>query len=229
MIVSIHQPAYLPWMGYFDKIASADKFIYLDTVQFQKQSFQNRNKIRTKEGWIWLTVPVETKGKLFTTELKDLSINNKANWNKKHLAAIKQNYSKASQFKTIYPIFEEFYKKEWTHLSDICFEMMVVFNELLGIKTEIIKASDLQETDAQKSFLVLELCKTMKADAYLSGALGRDYLEEETFEQADIKITYQDYKHPEYQQVYKGFEPYMGIVDILMNEKNPKHFFRKDS
>lgn len=219
--ISIHQPAYLPWLGYFDKIRSADCFVYLDTVQFQKQSFQNRNKIRTADGWVWLTVPVETKGKLYDTQLKDLTINPRVDWRRKHRASIEMNYRKAPHYDAVMAWLAPFYDRDWPGLSDLCFEMMLAFNRALGIETEIVKASDLTSVEGSKGDLVLNLCRALDADRYLSGSLGRDYLDPEAFQTAGIDLTFQSYEHPSYQQAYPGFEPYMAVIDLLMNQSDP--------
>ena len=221
LIVSIHQPAYLPWLGYFDKIRRADTFVYLDTVQFQKQSFQNRNKIRTADGWAWLTVPVETKGRLYDTPLRDLPINNRVNWRRKHRAAIAQHYAKAPQFEAVMALLDGFYDRDWDRLSDLCYEMLLAFNRRLGIDTRIVKASNLSGVQGEKSALILDLCRHFGAGRYIAGTLGRNYLDEAAFEAAGIEIAYQDYEHPTYGQLYPGFEPAMAIVDLLMNEANP--------
>lgn len=221
MIVSIHQPAYLPWLGYFDKIRKADLFIYLDTVQFQKNSFQNRNKIRTKSGPIWLTVPMETSGKLYTTPLSDMAIDPRQNWQSKHLAAIKMNYSRASQFERILPMIEPFYQRPWDRLSPLCWEMMLEFNRQLNIGTRIVKASEMDGIAGGKSDLVLNLCRAAGATTYLSGSLGRDYLNLDDFTAAGIDVVFQDYVHPTYVQQYKGFEPFLGIIDLLFNSEEP--------
>lgn len=221
LTVSIHQPAYLPWLGYFDKIQKSDLFIYLDTVQFQKNSFQNRNKIRTSEGWIWLTVPVETKGRLYSTEIKDLTINNRANWRRKHLESIRTNYRKAECFDEVFGWIAPYYDKPWNRLSDLCFEMMMDCITRLGLDTQIVRASEQLSVEGAKSDLVLELCKATGATRYLSGSLGRDYLDLESFADAGIEVGFQDYQHPQYPQAYPGFEPGMGIVDLFMCADNP--------
>lgn len=226
MIVSIHQPAYLPWMGYFDKIARSDLFIYLDTVQFQKSSFQNRNLVRTSNGSSWLTVPVKTKGRLYDVPIKDLQINNQVPWRKKHLKTLQQNYSKAKMFEEVIAELEPIYLQEWTELSSLCLAMLEIFNRRLGITTTVVKASDMKKIESKKSDLVLDLCKESGANIYLSGSQGRDYLQMDDFQHNNIDVIFQDYEHPEYTQNYKGFEPYMGIVDLLMNEEEPGRFFQ---
>lgn len=190
-------------------------------MQFQKQSFQNRNKIRTADGWTWLTVPVETKGKLFDTPLCDLPINNRVNWRRKHRAAIEQSYRKAPYFEPVMPLLDRFYERDWTALSTLCHEMLLAFNEALGIETPIVKASALSGIEGEKSDLVLNLCRHFGATRYIAGTLGRNYLDEANFVEAGIEVSYQDYVHPTYSQAYPGFEPYMGIVDLLMNEPAP--------
>jgi len=218
MIVSIHQPAYFPWLGYFDKIIQSDIFVYLDTVQFQKNSFQNRNKIRTSKSWIWLTVPVITKNVLFNTPLNKIKIDNKQNWRKKHYQSISMNYRKAIHFKKYNELIEKYYTNEWEYLSDLCFEMLIDFLKILNISTKIIKSSDMQEKNVSKNDLILQICKDLKATTYFSGKCGQDYIDEDSFNKNDINVVFQDYNHPIYNQVYSGFEPNMGIIDLLMNE-----------
>ena len=228
MQVSIHQPAYLPWLGYFDKIAQSDLFIYLDTVQYQKNSFQNRNKIRVKDGWTWLTVPVLTKGQLYSNPLSKIAINNKTPWRKKHLGAIQMNYGRAAYFDREIVSLREFLEREWDQLSELCYDMCTHFLRRLDIDTRVIKSSDLRPMDETKSELILELCREVGADSYLSGALGHDYLETQDFAEAGITLHFQDYQHPQYKQVYDDFEPYMAVIDLLMNEENPASFFKKN-
>lgn len=226
MLVSIHQPAYLPWMGYIDKIARSDVFIYLDTVQFQKGSFQNRNRILTANGPQWLTVPVETKGKLFDVPLKDLPIAAKQNWQRKHAAAIVQAYGKAPEFARLWPELVPYYSQPWDRLSDLCFAMLQTLLRLTGItSTRIIKASEMGTIEGQKGDLVLSLCQAVGATSYLSGSLGRDYVDLDDFATAGIDVRFQDYAHPVYPQKQDGFTPAMGLVDLLFNVPDPGAYF----
>jgi hypothetical protein len=223
VIVSIHQPAYLPWLGYFEKIARADLFIWLDNVQFQKNSFQNRNRILTKDGPAWLTVPVRTSGALYETPLKDVEIDNSKNWRAKHLASIRMNYGKAPRFGDRFPALSRFYEREWHTLDQLCWEMMDYFSTLLGVTTPIRRASDM-DADGAKSDLVLDLCRKAGATTYLSGALGRDYLDLPSFSAAGIAVEFQDYQHPVYRQAYPGFTPNLAVIDLIMNENEPHRF-----
>ena len=215
MILSAHQPAYLPWLGYFDKIIQSDIFIYLDSVQFEKNSFTNRNRIKSPQGELMLTVPVLSKGHI-NKSLTEIEIDNKQNWRKKHLSSILMNYKKAKRFEECYAKLEVLYDKEYDFLSELCYEHLIFWLRELGIKTEIIKSSELN-IDSKKSDLIFDLCRYYNTDTYISGALGKNYLEENKFKNAKINIIYQDYKHPVYEQLWGEFLSYMSILDFWMN------------
>jgi len=217
MIVSIHQPAYLPWLGYFHRIAKSDLHITLDHVQFEKNSFTNRNKVRTAGGWLWLTVPVKTKGRFGELRINHLEIDQANRWREKHWRTIVQAYSKAPYWKMHEEFFESTYVREWTLLYELCAHMTGYFLKVLGIRTPLMSSS-IMNPAGTKSELVLDLCRQTKADTYYSGALGRAYLNEELFRKKAIRVSYQDYHHPKYVQFgQKHFEPYMGIIDLLLN------------
>jgi len=220
MIVSIHQPAYLPWLGYFDKIARSNLFIWLDTVQFQKSSFQNRNRILSHNGPLWLTVPVRTAGVLYDTPLNAIEIDNTRNWQSKHAAALSMNYGRAQCFADRFQTLATFYGRPWRLLDDLCWQMLGYFNGLLGISTPIRRASDIT-VGGSKSDLVLNLCKAVGATTYLSGALGRNYLVLQDFAAAGIAVEFQDYASPVYRQVQPGFTANLAIVDLIFNESDP--------
>ncbi len=217
MLVSINQPAYLPWLGYFHRIAISDVHIVLDHVQFEKNSFTNRNKIKNSNGECWLTVPVKTKGKFGDVSINSLEINNDINWRGKHWRTLSQNYSKAPFFEEHKDFFEILYQKKWNVLSDLCKEVFIYLLKALNINTSIQYSSSM-EPRGVKNDLVLELCQKAKADIYISGPLGRDYINEVLFENQNIKLVYQDYKHPVYEQCYESeFAPYMAVLDLLFN------------
>lgn len=217
MIVSIHQPSYLPWLGYFEKIARSDIHVVLDTVQFEKNSFSNRNKIKTPQEWTWLSIPVLTKGKFGDLSFQNLEIDNAQKWQTKHLKTILMNYTKAPYFDQYKQGLMSFYEnKTWTNLGDLNFKMLKYFLGELDIDTKIVLASDI-DAEGQKSDLVLNICKHFGASEYISGALGSNYLDEQSFEDIDIKIAYQHYQHPVYNQLYNEFQPYMAIIDLLFN------------
>ncbi len=216
MIVSINQPAYLPWLGYFHRIAVSDLHIVLDHVQFEKNSFTNRNKIRTSEGWCWLTVPLKTSGRFGDLAIAQIEIATERRWAEKHWNSIRLNYSKANYFREHADFFENIFSHSWERLNPLLREITTYLLSAFGIKTEILFSSEIGAA-GRKSELVLELCRKVGATSYLSGSLGRDYLDEVAFEGAGIAVCYQDYHHPTYKQVYPGFEPYMGAIDLLFN------------
>lgn len=215
MIVSVHQPQYLPWIGYFDKIKKSDIFVILDNVQYKKREYQNRNQIRTKDGSLWLTVPVKTKSKYFQ-KIKEVEIDNTASWNQKHWQSIVSNYSKAEFFNKHRNFFDEVYKNNWIKLIDLNLHIINYMIEVFDIKTVIHFESEFDIT-TEKTDRIIDLCKKINADAYLSGTGGKNYLEEEKFSTNNIKLLYQEFKHPVYKQVYGEFMPYMSAIDLLFN------------
>jgi hypothetical protein len=215
MILSIHQPAYLPWLGYFDKLVRSDVFVFLDNVQFEKNSFINRNRIKTPQGALMLTAPVRSKGHTDST-LKETELDNSQRWKIKHLKSVSLNYRSAPRFNHCYSKLEALYEADDTLLADMCFRQLQFWLRELGVEKKLVRASSLPVT-SKKSDLVFDLCRHFEADHYISGALGRDYLEEEKFMNAGIRIEYQDYRHPVYPQLHGEFLPYMGIVDFWMN------------
>lgn len=214
MILSAHQPAYLPWLGYFDKIIRSDVFVILDNVQYEKNSFVNRNKIKSSNGAIWLTIPVKTKGHLDST-LAETQIDNSFNWKRKHLNAIYLNYKKAPRFTSLYTELEKSYNIETEFLIDLCLKNLRFWMKEIGIFTNIVRLSELP-INTKKSELVADICNYFKATHYISGALGKDYLEQECFKMP-IEIEFQDYQHPVYPQLWGSFIPNLSIVDFAMN------------
>jgi len=215
MILSAHQPAYLPWLGYFDKIIRSDIFVYLDTVQFEKNSFTNRNRVKTPQGAAWLTVPVKIKGHIGKT-LTEIEIDESQDWRKKHLNTIFLNYKKCPKFESCYESLEKLYHYRYQLLTELCWDQLLFWLKELGITTQIVRSSILP-VDAKKSDLILELCRYYNADHYISGILGRDYLHEDDFACNGIAVTFQEYQHPVYPQMWGDFLPYMSIMDFWMN------------
>ncbi|MFC1496523.1 WbqC family protein [Candidatus Margulisiibacteriota bacterium] len=214
MKVAVHQPQYLPWLGYFDKIAKCDCFVFLDEVQYKVREFQNRNKIRTTDGSIWLTVPVLCHGR---PKIKDILIDNETDWKKKHLKSIETFYHKAPFFDKYYAFFEELYSKEWKKLVEINIAIISYFLRELGIKTEIKLESEIG-TSTMKTERIIEICKKLNADTYLSGAGAKAYLDANKLVEEGIRLEYQQYNHPEYRQCFEPFVSHLSVVDLLFNE-----------
>jgi len=213
-VVSVHQPAYIPWLGYFHKILLSDVFVYLDTVQFEKNSFINRNKILGANGPFWLTVPVKTKGHTDKT-LMDLEIN-EDRWQVKHIKSIELNYMKTPFFSEVFPKVKDVLLKAGSSFADFTYMMLEMFTNGLGIDTEIVRSSDLKVT-GNKSELVKNIVKSLEGRIYVSGKLGKGYLNLEEFKNERINVYFQDYKLNEYQQNSKVFYPALSVVDSLMN------------
>ena len=216
MIVSIQQPAYLPWLGHFDRIARSDVHIALDHVQFQKNSFINRNKIRTVQGWTWLSVPVKTKNRFGNLPICEIETAETRSWRRKHWDSIRFNYAKAPFFAEHAPFFNGVYGRDWPRLSGLIRATTDYLLGALGIGTRILYSSEMT-AEGNKEALVLNLCREVGANTYLSGPFGRDYLDPQGFKDAGIRLLFHDYQHPEYQQVFPGFEPHMSVVDLLFN------------
>ena len=215
MILTAHQPVYLPWLGLFHKIALADSFVWFDDVQYQKKDWNNRNKIKTKNGPIWLTVPVLSK-KHFEKKVGRIKINNDLPWAKKHLKSIQFSYSKSKYFDYYYEFFKNVYNKKWIFLSDLNLHILKFFLKELKIEVPIVKLSDLK-ISGQKSDLVLNMCKQLKAKIYIFGGEGKNYADQEKFRGSGVEPIFQEYNHPEYQQMHGDFISHLSIIDLLFN------------
>jgi hypothetical protein len=219
LILSAHQVNFLPYLGFFEKLVQSDIFIFLDDVQFVHTgplAWMNRNKIRTKEGWQYITVPVYVKGKL-GQKLNEVEINNEHPWRRKILGSIRQNYSKTAFFLEIYPSLEKIINTDYRKLIELNLALLDFLFEYLQIdKSKIRKSSQLNINKAGTQRLV-ELCKLYKADTYISGIHGREYLELHLFEKEGIKVVFQEFKAKEYPQKFSGFVPNLSIIDALFN------------
>lgn len=220
MMISVHQPQYLPWLGYFDKIARSDCFIFLDKVQYKTREYQNRNRIRTRDGEAWLTVPVEGKGK-YKQSVGEARIDNEFPWQRRHLNSLKAWYGRAPFFKDHISFIEDLYSRRWEKLSELNVYVIRYFLEKLNIKTPVRFESELH-VNTESTDRIIDICKEVKAEAYLSGSGGKAYLDEGKFPENGIKLVYQEYRHPVYRQQFmkdgSDFLPYMSVVDLLLNE-----------
>ena len=212
--ISIHQPVYLPWLGFIEKVTSSEKFVFLDDVQFEKNGFQNRNKIRTYDGEMWLTVPVKVKSQ---TLLKDVKINYSTDWINKHKKSIIQNYKKAEFFDNYWFELEKIYDEKFEYLVELNIEVIKFLFDKLKIKTKTLFSSELHISD-KGSNRILEICKILNADRYISGISGKKYLLIDDFERQKIKLEFQNFQHPTYEQVFDPFYPNMAMIDLLFNE-----------
>lgn len=212
-IVCIHQPQYIPYIGFFNKLAQSDVFVIHDDIPAIKRDFTNRNKIRTQHGWKWLTIPVYKKDGTIINEIK---ISNSINWKVQHWTLLQNLYNKSPFFEKYCSFFEDVYNREWQLLIDLDIAILKYISKELGLKASFILASSLGIVSNATDKLV-EICRAVDAEVYLSGIGGKNYIEEGKFEEANIKLFYQNFHHPVYKQRFEHFEPNMSIVDLLFN------------
>lgn len=212
MIVSIMQPAYLPWLGYFDRLARSDLHIVLDSVALSKQNFTNRNRVRGNAGPVWLTVPVQRKHA--DQRITETLVGPVGSWKKKHWATLRQAYGRTTYWPHYAGFLEAYYQTPQERLTDVLDTLTAWLCETLAITTPMVRSSTLK-APGTKAELVLQLCQAVGATTYLSGPFGRDYLDPQAFEAAGIALEYHDYVHPRYPQGSHDFEPYLSVLDLL--------------
>jgi len=212
MIVSIMQPAYLPWLGYFDRLARSDLHIVLDSVALSKQNFTNRNRVRGNTGPVWLTVPVQRKHA--DQRILETLVGPANSWKKKHWETLRQAYGRTPHWHRYAGFLETYYQTPQERLPDVLDTMTTWLCGTLAITTPIVRSSTL-DVPGSKADLVLQLCQAVGATTYLSGPFGRDYLDPGAFEAAGIALEYHDYIHPHYPQGHHDFEPCLSVVDLL--------------
>ncbi len=216
MIVTIHQPEHMPWLGFFDKMRQVDTFVLLDTTQYARRDFQNRNRIKTKTGPSWLTVPVINKGR-YSQRIVETKICNERDWARRCKSMIRDNYSKAPYFDEHWPFFDELYSREWTGLVELNIEIINYLAAQLEMNTRLVRASELGVDELGANKVLLTICRTLGAQVYLSGRCGRDYLDESQFLQNHIQVAYQEFEHPVYPQIGSEFLSHMSTIDLLFN------------
>lgn len=219
MVITIHQPEHLPWLGLFNKIAKADKFVILDSVQYEKNYFQSRNRILGTNGVQWVNIPVSTKGHvgstIAATEISEGGGN--ANWKEKYMRTIQQSYKKYPFFSEVYPLIEKAISLDTKLFCEINIVLIKEFCDRLDICPEFIRSSSL-DVSGLKSTLILDICRTVGADTYIAGPSGRDYLDLDSFSEAGITVRFNDYTHPLYpQKRTKEFVSHLSAVDLFMN------------
>ena len=209
------QPGYLPWLGFFDQMRRADVFVYYDDVQFDKHGWRNRNRIKTPNGPLWLTVPVRHHD-LGQPLIMDALIDNTSGWSRKHAASLRQYYAKAPHAQRYLPELEALLQRPWTHIVDLDLAAVDLMRGWLGITTEVHRASQTGVAGGQSERLV-KLCQHFGATRYLSGSAARDYLEVPLFEEAGVNVAWQDYRHPVYPQQYGPFVAHLSAIDLMFN------------
>lgn len=217
MIVSIMQPAYLPWPGYFHRIMASDLHIVLDNVAIDcnsKTKFTNRNRIRTPQGFCWLTVPL--CGNSPSKRIDELMTDEESNWRLKHLRTLDQFYAKTPFFKEHRRWLESLLLEKTSSLLQTLLPLASRLQAELGMNTPTVQASSLS-VDSTKSQLILDLCLAVHATTYLSGPFGRTYLDLAAFAKQGVKVLFHTYSPQPYHQCFKDFVPALSVVDMLFN------------
>jgi len=215
VILSIHQPHYLPWVGYLDKMDRADEFVLLDTVQFKKGEWQNRNRFKTAQGPQWITVPIlHAFGQLLNEVMIDPR---QSSWARKHRQALRTHYGATPHFAWVAERLEPIWEQTWEYLAPLNRATLEAFTDLLGMDTPHIWASKLEPAPEHPDERLISICRQLGAQTYLAGAGGPEYMEMERWEEAGIEVVVHDFTHPEYDQPFGEFLPAMSAVDLLCN------------
>lgn len=216
----IMQPTYLPWLGYFDLIKSSDVFVFLDHVQYSKQSWQQRNKVRSENGEQLLTINVK-KASTKEYRINEVLIDHGKKPLTKHLQSIRTLYAKAKNFSVIFPELEEIYSREYVYLADLNMDLIKYGMQKFGITTESTNSSTLGVT-RPKVEGIIEICKALNCYHYLSPVGSKDYIDANNiFDINGITLEYQSYEHIVYKQIgYTDFISHLSFIDYLMNKEN---------
>lgn len=218
--LAISQPRYLPAANYIERIMFSDLFVMLDNVQHQKRAFEHRNKIRTSNGTTWLSIPIDRKNSP-TDKICDLLIYNNENWKENHLKNFKFNYARTPYYDEVFDLLKRFYNVEYETLNEAVKNMIEIIVEYLELEANMVWASN-YNFNKKNDDLLVEITNFFEGDTYISGPNGRDYIDEEKFEEKDIDVQYHEYNHPIYEQVWGEFKEYMTIWDMMF-------YFGKDT
>ncbi len=219
--LAVLQPGFAPWLGYFDQMIRADVFLHYDTAKFDKNGWRNRNRILTWNGITWLTVPVSAH---HGQQIKDVRISNTSDWARKHMATLRQAYAKAPCREECLAALEPILERRWDYLIDLDIALVDVLVESFGIDCQRGFVSD-HAVGGDRTEKLVNLCKAVGAETYLTGDAATDYLETDRFAAAGITVEWQRYNHPRYPQCrwrkagseQPAFVPYLSVLDLFMN------------
>lgn len=207
----------MPWLGYFHKMASVDLFVLLDDVQFKKNEWQHRNRIRNSRGWQWLSVPTTYK---FPQKINEVAIDNSQEWRKAQKMSLAACYGKSRFGKELMPLFDRFFETPYTTIDLLNKDSIRLLGSIIGIATPIVRSSEHQFEGVSTERLVA-VCRHFQADTYLAGAGGHAYMDLSLFERAKIRVEFQDFRGPRYPQhwsrVEEEFIPGLSAIDLVFN------------
>lgn len=215
--IGILQPSYLPWLGFFEQMSRCDTFVFLDDVQYTKNDWRNRNRIKTKEGVQWLSVPVSFQ---FGQKIKDIRIIQSDPWQKKHLQALKTWYGKSRFFDIYFEEIEHIVRRNWLYLIDLDIELTHWIMRKIKLKPKMIFSSQLLTQTEDRQLRLIEICKKLNCNFFYEGQSGRNYIDTALFTVHGITIEFQNYIHPYYNQLWQkeqGFISHLSIIDLFLN------------
>lgn len=214
MKVGIIQSSYIPWRGYFDFIDEVDLFVFLEDVQYSKGSWRNRNRIKTQNGLLWLTVPVHAKhGKI---QIRDVRIDNSKKWVHQHARTLEENYARAPYFRDYYIGFLNQLNTGFKNLSTLNIAITQWLMQQLEIHTPTMISSEL-DPEGKATDRLLDILVKLGADCYVSGPSAKNYLEESKFRKKGIRLEYKSYDYPDYPQLWGNFVSNVTVLDLLFN------------
>jgi hypothetical protein len=224
MKVAIIQSSFIPWKGYFDIIHDVDKFVFLEDVQYTRQDWRSRNRVKTPGGARWLSVPV-TGG--ISQKICDARIDYSQKWAEKHMRTIHHSYARCDFYKSYRDDIFSFFNKKYETISDLNIALIKKLSSLLDIETELIHSKDIEASGAKDDRLI-SICERIGADIYLSGPAAKDYIVREKFDRAGIRLEYKDYGgYPAYKQPWGEFDPFVSVIDLIFccGEKAPYYIW----
>lgn len=213
----ILQPGYLPWLGFFEQMSRADVFVYLDDVQYTKNDWRNRNRIKTKDGTQWLTVPVSFQ---FGQRINEVPVNQASPWARRQIQALHSWYQRAPFFERYMPGLTAILDRRQTLLVDLDIELTTWLQAQLGLPVATQRSSGLRIASTDRQMRLIEICRALGCDAFYEGRAGMNYMDAALFQEHGVTVEFQDYAHPHYRQLWtreQGFISHLSIVDLLFN------------
>jgi hypothetical protein len=222
--VAVIQPSYIPWRGYFHIIQQVERFVFYEDVQYTKQDWRNRNRIKGRYGLQWLTVPVNRD--TMKGNINDVLIANEKPWGAHHWSVLEMEYRDAPFFNQYADFFKDAYSRQWEKLSDLDIFLTQEICKFLDIKTEFVRSPQ-YPTQGRSTDKLLDLLKKVGATYYLSGPSAQSYMEADKLAAAGIELDYIEYNYPPYPQLHGAFEPQVSVIDLLFNvgEAAPKYIW----
>jgi len=216
VIISIIQPSFLPWLGYFEQIVRADVFVYMDDVQYTSKDWRNRNRLKSKYGIKMISVPVKNASRN-NALIKEALISYEENWKDSILNKISEWYKNAEYFKDHIDKLTEIINKNHTKLVDLIYDLNNYILKYLKVPTPIAYASSIPKNTSNKNLRIIEICRYFSANVLYDGKAAELFIDKELFEKNGIDVIFQDYKHKPYSQLWGEFVPFLSVLDLMMN------------